>query len=119
MTFADLMHHIQPLFHHSDTRIDPALHRQFSAEKLTPVWKELLKEHDIFIVNFTKSRNHDSIFTKAVMAAFNRMESKNDIDSITSNSLNDDDCNGGNQILLWMHRKKEKRIQCCQQKEYY
>ena len=58
------------------------------------VWKELLKEYDTFIINFTKLGNHDSNFMKAAMVAFNRMESKNDSDS-SSNSLNDNNCNKG------------------------
>jgi hypothetical protein len=95
MTFADLMHHIYPLFHYGDTRIDPSAHGQFSAEKLMSVWTELLKEYDTVIVNFTKSGNHDSSFTKAAMVTLNVTESNKDTDSITSNSLNDDDCNEG------------------------
>jgi hypothetical protein len=37
MAFADLMHHIHPLFHNGDTRIDPSAHGQFSAEQLVSV----------------------------------------------------------------------------------
>jgi hypothetical protein len=33
MTCADLMHHIHPLFHNGDTRIDPAVHGQLSSKK--------------------------------------------------------------------------------------
>jgi hypothetical protein len=37
----------------------------FSAEKLTSVWKDLLKEYKTVLVNFTKSGNHESSFMKA------------------------------------------------------
>jgi hypothetical protein len=95
MTFSDLMHHIDPLFHQFDATIDLAIQSQLSAEKLISAWKELLKEYDMVIINFMKLGNHDSSFTKAAIVAYNRMESQNDSDS-SSNSLNDADCNEGN-----------------------
>jgi hypothetical protein len=67
MTFGDMIHHLHPLFHQNDTSVDPSIHGRFSAEKLMSVWKDLLKETDTFMVNFTKSGNHDSSFTKATM----------------------------------------------------
>ncbi len=88
---ADLMHHIHPLFHQNDVTIDPKRHGQFSAEKLRSVWKDLQAEYDTVTVNFTKSGNHDSSFTRAAMLALkkNNGEDSNESES----SLNDDDIN--------------------------
>ncbi len=90
---ADLMHHIHPLFHQNDVIIDPKLHGQFSAEKLWSVWKDLQAEYDTVTVNFMKSGNHDSSFTKVAMLALNNNgEDSNESES----SLNDDDVNEDN-----------------------
>jgi hypothetical protein len=67
MAFADLLHQPHPLFHQNDTTVDPSLHGKFSVEKLMSAWKELLKEYDTVMVNFTKSGNHDNSFTKAAI----------------------------------------------------
>jgi len=72
MTFGDLIHHLHPLFHQSNVAVDPSDHGEFSAEKLMNVWKELLKEYDTVLVNFMKSGNHDSSFTKAAMVALQK-----------------------------------------------
>ncbi len=72
MAFADLLHQPHPLFHQNDTIVDPSIHGKFSAERLMSVWKELLKEYDTVMVNFTKSGNHDSSFTKAAMMALKK-----------------------------------------------
>jgi len=37
------------------------------AEKLASAWKALMREYDTVMVNFTKSGNHDSSFTRAAM----------------------------------------------------
>jgi hypothetical protein len=67
MASADLLHKPHLLFHQSDTAIDPSVHGIFSVEKIISAWKELLKEYDTVMVNFTKSGYHDSSFTKAAM----------------------------------------------------
>jgi hypothetical protein len=73
MIFGDLIHHLHPLFHQSDSAVDPTDHGEFSAEKLMNVWKELLKEYEsVLLVNFTKSGNPDSSFTKAAMVALQK-----------------------------------------------
>jgi hypothetical protein len=69
LAFADLLHQPHPLFVQNDTTVDPSVCGKFSAEKLMSAWKELLKEHDTFMVKFSKSGNHDSSFTKAAMMA--------------------------------------------------
>ncbi len=91
---ADLMHHIHPLFHQNDLTIDPKVHGQFSAEKRRSVWKDLQAEYDMVTVNFTKSGNHDSSFTRIAMLALSK---NNGEDSNKSeSSLNDDDVNEDN-----------------------
>jgi hypothetical protein len=90
MTFADLLHQLHPLFHQNDSTVDPSVHGKFPAEKLMSVWKELIKEYDTVMVNFTKSGNHGSSFTKSAMMALKNVSS--DMDFVTSDSaLNDDD----------------------------
>jgi hypothetical protein len=72
MAFADLIHHLHPLFHQNSIVMTPSDHGIFSAEKLMSVRKELLKEYDTILVNFTKSGNHKSLFTKAAMVALQK-----------------------------------------------
>jgi hypothetical protein len=72
MTFGDLLHQLHPLFHQSEAKVDPSNHGQFPAEKLLSVQKDLLKEYDTVMVNFTKSGNHDSSFTRAAMVALKK-----------------------------------------------
>ena len=67
MTFADLIHHLHPLFHQNSTAVAPSDHGDIPAEKLMNVWKELLKEYDTVLVSFTRSGNHKSSFMKAAM----------------------------------------------------
>ena len=43
------------------------------AEKLASAWKDLIREYDIVMANFTKSGNHDSSFTRAAMVTQWRM----------------------------------------------
>jgi hypothetical protein len=88
---ADLMHHIHPLFHQNDVTIDPKLHGQFSAENLRSIWKDLQAKYDMITVNFTKSGNHDSSFTRADMLALNKNNGEDSNES--ESSLNDDDVN--------------------------
>jgi len=92
---ADLVHHIHPLFHQNDEKIDPGVHGQFTAEKLRSVWKDLQSEYDKVIVNFTKSGNHDSSFTRAAMLSLNKIDNNNNNESSSSSSLNDDDVHEG------------------------
>ncbi|MFO0446804.1 MAG: hypothetical protein ACK524_17960 [Planctomyces sp.] len=94
MTFADLLHHLHPLFHQNESGVDPSIHGTFSAQKLMAVWKELLKEYDTVMVNFTKSGNHDSSFTKAAMSSLKNV-GDNNRESISLDSLNDDDLDVG------------------------
>jgi len=94
MTFADLLHHLHPLFHQNESTVDPSIHGTFSAQKLMALWKELLKEYDTVMVNFTKSGNHDSSFTRAAMSAL-KNDGDNNRESVSLDSLNDDDLDDG------------------------
>jgi hypothetical protein len=84
--FADLIHYIHPLFHSSGVEINPEKHGNFPAEKLYAFWKELTKEYDTVFVNFTKSGNHQSSFTRAAM-----MSLKSSTSTIESDDLHSDD----------------------------
>jgi hypothetical protein len=69
---------MHPLFHPNETTMDPSC----------PWSVHFLKEYDNVMVNFMKSGNHDSSFTKTAMVSFNHGESC----SVASDSiLNDDD----------------------------
>ncbi len=91
---ADLVHHIHPFFHQNDEKIDPGVPCQFTAEKLWSVWKDLQSEYDKVIVNFTKSGNQDSSFTRAAMLPLNKMNNDN-CQSFESLSLNEYDVHEG------------------------
>lgn len=91
-TFANLIHHMHPLFHTGDTAINPAHHGTWTAEKLKKVWKDIIAEYDTVIVNFTKSGNHDSSFTRAAMRALVHNDDGSNNDSIGSNNtINSDE----------------------------
>ena len=84
-SFLDEIQHMHPLFHSGDAVINPKQHGTFTAEKLKKVWKEILAEYDMVMVNFTKSGNHESSFTKVAMRVLLNGEDKssNDGDSIS------------------------------------
>jgi hypothetical protein len=88
-TFGDLLHHIHPNFHQNDTVVDPSDHGIFMAEKLASAWKDLIRGYDTVMVNFTKSSNHDSSFTRASMVTQRRMSGEST--SITSEDEELDD----------------------------
>jgi hypothetical protein len=75
--------------------VAPSDHGEFPADKLMNVWKELLKEYDTVLVNFMKSGNHESSFTKAAVTSF--LKKGSDASSIASDSVlnNDDDFSDG------------------------
>jgi hypothetical protein len=78
---------MHPLFHSGKTVIYPKQHGTFTAEKLKKVWKEILAEYDTVMVNFTKSGNHESSFTRVAMRVLLNAadKSSNDGDSISGN----------------------------------
>jgi hypothetical protein len=88
--YADLIHHIHPLFHTGDEAINPSLHGAFQAENLRSLWKEIQSEYDTVVTKFTKSGNHQSSFTKAAMRALNN-NNNNNSDELSTSTLNDDD----------------------------
>jgi hypothetical protein len=67
MTFAELIHHIYPLFHINDTQIVSSNNGHFLAEKLSSVWKDLIREYDTVMVNFLKSSKYGSSMTKSTL----------------------------------------------------
>jgi hypothetical protein len=56
---------------------------------LSDVWKDLLKEYDSFMVNVTKSGNHDSSFTWASMITLKKAQGNTS--SLTSTLAGNDD----------------------------
>ncbi len=65
--FADKVHfmHLSIQEHHET--VNPAIHGTFTSEELHKMWKEIQRDYDRVMVNFTKSGNHNSNFTKAAM----------------------------------------------------
>jgi len=91
MTFGDLLHQLHPLFHQNETKVDPSNHGHFPAEKLLSVWKDILKEYDTVMVNFTKSGNHDSSFTRAAMIALKKLQGETSSLSSSLGGIDDND----------------------------
>jgi hypothetical protein len=90
MTFgSDLLHHLHPFSHQNETKVDPSNHGQCPNDKLLSVWKDLLKEYDTVMVNFTRSGNHDSSFTRAAIIALKTAQGETS--SLTSSLAGNDD----------------------------
>jgi hypothetical protein len=61
------------------------------AEKLASAWKDLIREYDIVMANFTKSGNHDSSFTRAAMVTQWRMLGESTAITSEDEELDDSD----------------------------
>jgi hypothetical protein len=53
---------------HHET-VNPAVHGSFSSEDLHKMWKGIHSDYDKVMINFAKSGNHNSNFTKAAIIA--------------------------------------------------
>ena len=65
--FADKVHFMHPSIQEHHETVNPAIHGTFTSEELRKMWKEIQRDYDRVMVNFTKSGNHNSNFTKAAM----------------------------------------------------
>jgi hypothetical protein len=65
--FADKVHFMHPSIQEHHETVNPAIHGTFTSEELRKMWKEIQRDYDRVIMNFTKSGNHNSNFTKAAM----------------------------------------------------
>jgi len=61
------LHHNIQLHHGTANR---EVHGSFSSEELHKIWKNIQSDYEKFMINFTKSGNHNSNFTKAAIIAF-------------------------------------------------
>ncbi len=65
--FADKVHFMHPSIQEYHETASPAIHGTFTSEELRKMWKEIQKDYDQVMMNYTKSGNHNSNFTKAAM----------------------------------------------------
>jgi hypothetical protein len=65
--FADQVHFVHPSIEGHHETVNPAVHGNFSSEELHKMWKEIQSDYDKVMMNFTKSVNHNSSFTKAAI----------------------------------------------------
>jgi hypothetical protein len=67
--FVDQVHFVHPRIEGHHETVNPAVHGNFSSEELRKMWKEIQSDYDKVMINFTKSGNHNSSFTKAAIIA--------------------------------------------------
>ncbi len=67
--FADKVHFLHPSIQEHHETVNPAIHGTFTSEELIKMWMEIQKDYDRVMMNFAKSGNHDSNFTKAAIVA--------------------------------------------------
>jgi hypothetical protein len=67
--FADKVHFLHPNIQQHHETVNPAVHGSFSSEELRKMWKDIQSDYDKVMINFTKSGNHNSNFTKAAIIA--------------------------------------------------
>ncbi len=67
--FADKVHFLHPNIQQHHETVIPAVHGCFSSEELRKMWKDIQSDYDKVMINFTKSGNHNSNFTKAAIIA--------------------------------------------------
>jgi hypothetical protein len=120
-TFADTLHFRHPTIDNHHEQVNPALHGVFSSSDLVSLWKEIQKEYERVFMNFKKSGNHNSSFTKEAMKLYKQADGDNDNNSVDSSvcSTDLDDvfgveeggfCNFTNSIViiylrLWLNEK--------------
>jgi hypothetical protein len=67
--FADKVHFLHPTIEGHHEIVNPVVHGNFSSEELCKMWKAIQSDYDKVMINFTKSGNHKSNFTKAAIIA--------------------------------------------------
>jgi hypothetical protein len=67
--FDDKVHFMHPSIQEHHETVNPAIHGTFVSEELRKMWMEIQKDYDRVMMNFAKSGNHDSNFTKAAIVA--------------------------------------------------
>jgi hypothetical protein len=60
---------MHPTINQHHETVNPAIHSSFSSDELRKMWKEIQSDYDRVMINFTKSGNHNSNFTKAAIIA--------------------------------------------------
>ncbi len=70
--FADKVHFDHPSIANFHETIQPSQHGEFSSSDLRSMWREMQKEYEKVFLNFKKSGNHNSSFTKAAMVVYKR-----------------------------------------------
>jgi hypothetical protein len=65
--FADKVHFLHPNIQEHHEAVNQAVHGAFSSEEFCKMWKDIQSDYDKVMINFTKSGNHNSNFTKAAI----------------------------------------------------
>ncbi len=65
--FADKVHFTHPTINQHHKRVNPATLGTFTSDELRKMWKDIQSDYDRVMINFTKSGNHNSNFTKAAI----------------------------------------------------
>jgi hypothetical protein len=60
---------MHPTINQHHETVNPAIPGTFTSDELCRLWKEIQSDYDRDMINFTKSGNHNSNFTKAVIIA--------------------------------------------------
>ena len=90
--FANKVHFSHPTIDGHPETVDPSQRSTFSSSDLNSLWKENQKEYEKVFINFKKSGNHNSSFTKEAMKAFQKEadpETESVQSSVHSADLND------------------------------
>jgi len=119
-SFADTIHFSHPTIDAHHETVNPSNHSHFSSADLLAMWKEIQKEYERVFINFKKSGNHNSSFTREAIKI--ALAADEDGDDTSEKSITDADiddvfgveaggfCNFTNSIViiylrLWLNEK--------------
>ncbi len=95
--FADIVHFDHPSIANFHETIQPDQHRECTSSEVRSMWREIQKEYENVFLNFKKSGNHNSSFTKAARIVYKRemlVQEEADEDSASDESFDLNDAIG-------------------------
>jgi len=93
--FADKVHFSHPTITNFHEKVDPKERCVFSSSELRSLWSDIQKEYEKVFINFKKSGNHNSSFTKEAMLLYRRENQEvDDFDDESMSSFDRDDVFG-------------------------
>jgi hypothetical protein len=93
--FADKVHFSHPTIKNFHENVDPKERCVFSSSELRSLWSDIQKEYEKVFINFKKSGNHNSSFTKEAMLLYRRENQEvDDFDDESMSSFDRDDVFG-------------------------